>query len=135
MRAQLARAVLLSPAAAALAPLVVAMIASLPSIKSHEGPNLLGSLPLLALWSFLICYPIAFLHMVLVWPFYRWLSRRWQLHWWIAGGAGGLIGVLPVTMLLAAATLVRDHEDLPSVFLAALIFGGAGGAGGSSSGG
>lgn len=115
MNPRLGSAIWFSPAVAVFAPWVLVVIASLPWIEPGEWPNLLGSLPFLALWSFVIGYPIAMLHMVLAWPAYRLLRHRWQLRWWIAGAAGGVIGALPVTLLHVAIMLVWGLDHSPDV--------------------
>lgn len=134
MNAPLAKAICAPPAAAALTPLIGALVGSLPTIRPDEWFGVLGSIPFIALWSLVIGYPIALLHMALAWPFYRWLRRFWQLRWWIAGAAGGVIGALPVTVLEAAIMLVWGRENapdfaggylgLPLLFAAAGMVGG-----------
>jgi len=130
MNPRLRSAIWFSPAVAVFAPWTLVVIASLPSIAPGDWPNFLGSLPFLALWSFVIGYPIAMLHMVLAWPVYCLLRGTW----WIAGAAGGVIGALPVTLLQVATVLAWGPDHSPDVaggFAGLpLMFGASGVAGG-----
>lgn len=134
MNPRIGSAIWFSPAVAVFAPWLLVMIAVLPSVERGDWPSLLGSLPLLTLWTFWIGYPIAVLHMALAWPVYRLVRNHWKLRWWIAGAAGGLIGALPVTLLQVAIILVSGADHLPDVALGfaglPLMFGASGLAGG-----
>jgi hypothetical protein len=127
-------AFLLVPIAAALAPVLLLLGASVSTMSADEWILLPMWLPFFALWSLVIGYPIALLHMLLAWPLYRWMRPHWRLRWWVSGLAGGVIGALPVTMLIGAIALAQGRENVPSLgageFELPLLFGGAGIVGG-----
>jgi hypothetical protein len=57
------------------------------------------------LWAMMLGYAIAFLHMlVLGAPLFLVLGRRWRLRWRNAALCGGLVGAVPIAVLLLPDT-------------------------------